>query len=831
MKITLKSLYRNTVLSYPLISLMLSFMIIAGLGYFAKDFKLDASADSLVLENDQDLEYYRAISAKYGSDDYLVITYEPKNNLIAEDTINHIKNLKQELLEIKRVESITSILDVPLINSPRIGLKEIQENTPTLLSESTDKNLAFREFTESPLYKNLIASPDGKTTAIQVIFKRDSKYHELLNERNELRAKRLTTKLSTQEKFKLVKATQEFAAYSAELQDVVQVDIASVRKILTRYQKHATIHLGGVPMIVSDMIDYIGHDIEVFGIGVLCFIILLLSISFRKARWVLIPMIICFAAGLGMLGFLGLVDWRVTVVSSNFISLLLIITLSLSVHLIVRYREIHRQNPDITSREIVWLTVESKFEPALFTAVTTMVAFGSLLVSGIRPVIDFGWMMFFGVVLAFVLTFIIFPASAILLKPGAAPKSSADFTAAITRYFAQLIEAKKKFVYSAYIVISLLCVYGLSLLTVENRFIDYFKSSTEIYQGMITIDQKLGGTTPLDVVIDPDKGFYEFLKEFEADELEEDEDLGDAGISGTSYWFNTFSLETVKEIHDYLESLPETGKVLSMSTTMEMLKLLNNDEPLENIHLSVMHKRLPSDIKKALFDPYMSSDGNQIRFSIRVYESDSELQRQDLLEKIKTDLTEKFDLKKEQIHLTGMVVLYNNMLQSLFKSQIMTLGVVFLAILMMFMLLFQSVKISLIAIVPNIVAALFVLGLMGWLNIRLDIMTITIAAITIGIAVDDTIHYVHRFLEEYPKDLNAWAAVNRCHNSIGRAMYYTTITITLGFSILALSNFIPTIYFGLLTGFAMVVALLADLTLLPLLLVAFKPVKKTGLMG
>ena len=173
-----------------------------------------------------------------------------------------------------------------------------------------------------------------------------------------------------------------------------------------------------------------------------------------------------------------------------------------------------------------------------------------------------------------------------------------------------------------------------------------------------------------------------------------------------------------------------------------------------------------------------------------------------------------------------MLVLYNNMLQSLFKSQIMTLGVVFLAIMIMFIFTFRNIKVAVIAIIPNIVAAAQVLGLMGWLNISLDIMTITIAAIVIGIAVDDTIHYVHRFGEEITKDYDYWAAVKRCHNSIGRAMYYTTVTITLGFMILVLSNFIPTIYFGLLTGFSMMVALVADMMLLPILLVMIKPYGK-----
>ena len=820
---TLKQLYKKLVLGHPAITLFVTLLAIATLAIFVPEFRLDASADSLVLENDKDLRYYRSIRARYGSDDYLVITYTPRADLLANETLDDIERLKSELLQIERVESVMSILDVPLINSPRIDLDEIQKRTPTLRDKGTDIALARTEFRESPLYSDLLVSRDGATTALQVLFKHDETYQRLLTERNSLREKQLQTTLSPEEMLQLEKVTDEFRVHSTGLMDQNQVDIARIRKILDQYRDKAELHLGGLPMIVADMIDYIGHDISVFGLGVLCFLVLLLSISFRKPRWVLLPMLVCIAAGIGMMGFLGMVEWRVTVVSSNFISLLLIITLSLTVHLIVRYRELHRQTPDPLQADIIWDTVRSKAQPAFYTAITTMVAFGSLIVSGIRPVIDFGWMMVFGVLLAFVLAFLLFPTALLFFEPGK-PSAQRDFTAAITAFFARLIKNHGRSVLTAYAVLTLLSVIGMTFLTVENRFIDYFKQSTEIYQGMIKIDRELGGTTPLDVILEPDKGYYEFMKELAEDPFMDDEDS--AGISGSSYWFNIFKLETIENIHNYLEELPETGKVLSLATTMKLLTQLNNDEPPDNIFLSVMHKRLPPDIKQTLFDPYMSADGNQVRFAIRIFESDATLQRQALLEKIRADLGNKFELEPEQIKLTGMVVLYNNMLQSLFQSQILTIGVVFLAIMLMFIALFRSLKIAAIAIIPNIIAAAFVLGLMGWLDIHLDIMTITIAAITIGIAVDDTIHYIHRYMEEYPKDCDSWAAVKRCHASIGKAMYYTTVTITLGFSILALSSFIPTIYFGLLTGFAMVVALLADLTLLPLLLVIFKPMEQ-----
>jgi len=472
--------------------------------------------------------------------------------------------------------------------------------------------------------------------------------------------------------------------------------------------------------------------------------------------------------------------------------------------------------------------MKSKAVPSIYTALTTIVAFGSLMVSGIRPVIDFGWMMSIGVCAAFLISFTFFPASLMLMKPKVALPGH-DYIGALTHAFSNLVQKHGKLILVSYIVIALLSVMGISKLTVENRFIDHFKKTTEIYRGMEMIDKELGGTAPLDVIVDAPADF--FASEAEEDLIFDDEfDIGlddesdaEAGLSGTSYWYNDFRIDTLQSIHDYLDDLPETGKVLSMATTLNMMRQMNEDKPLDNITLSVIHKKLPEEIRKKLFDPYMSEDGNQVRFTTRVFESDVSLRRNELLKKVRNHLVNNIGLSEDQFHLTGMVVLYNNMLQSLYRSQILTIGVVFLAIMFMFILLFRSITLAAIAIIPNLISAGVVLGIMGWMKIPLDIMTITIAAITIGIAVDNTIHYMHRFLTETHKDHDYIAAMKRSHASIGRAMYYTSITIIVGFSILALSSFIPTIYFGLLTGLAMTVALVANLTLLPTLLITLKP--------
>ena len=817
--------YDGLVLKRPAIALAIIAVVVAFFAYHAPAFRLDASADSLVLENDEALKYYRSIRARYGSDDYLIVTFTPQAELFGEPVLSDLQSLRDEIAAMEHVESVTSLLDVPLIQSPPVSLDDLRDNVPTLLSPRTNKVMARQEFLSSPMYRNLIVSPDGRTTAIQVNFRRDETWQRVLKQRNELREASLAHDLTAKEQATLEDVEAKFEAHSRRLQVRQSADIAEIRHIIDRHRDAAELHLGGVPMIVSDSIDFIRHDLVTFGLGVLCFLVAILAVAFRRPRWVVLPMLTCGAAGIIMVGFLGLVDWPVTVVSSNFMSLLMILTLSLAIHLVVRYREAHEDSPDAGQETLVREMVRAKTVPCLYTAITTMVAFGSLIASGIRPVIDFGWMMAAGIAVAFLLVFALMPAALMFLAPGEAHQRS-DLTDRITHFFAKQIQVRGTAILAFSAALALLSVVGISFLTVENRFIDYFKESTEIYRGMEIIDRELGGTTPLDVIIDAPAEFFERQEEMWEDPLLAEFGMDDAesgGIASASYWFNTRRLPDVSRVHDYLDSLDETGKVLSVDTAIEMLGQIDEEIVSDNFELSVLYRKLPGAIREILIRPYMSAEGNQVRFAIRVFESDPSLQREALLQDIRARLTGELGYEQGQVHLSGMLVLYNNMLQSLFRSQILTIGVVFVAILLMFAMLFRNVRLAGIAIVPNVFAALLVLGLMGWLQVPLDLMTITVAAITIGIGVDDTIHYVHRFNREFGKDRDYWAAVDRSHASIGRAMYYTSVTVTLGFSILVLSSFVPTIYFGLLTGLAMLIALVANLTLLPLLIVRFKP--------
>ncbi len=835
--------YKKFILDSPHLVLLIIGLIVLFFGFNATKFRLDASADSLVLENDSALKYYRTVKANFGSEDILILTYTPKEDLFSQPVLDDLAVFGDELGKLDNVASVMTILTVPLIESPLVTLGELSEGIRTLTSPDTDRTLARNELLTGPIYQDLIVSRDGKTTSLLVTVSRDEIFHQLVTERNALRAKASEGLLDASEQRQLARVSQQFTHRSIQLAEKEKQLVANIRGLVAKHSDVAQMHLGGVPMITADSVEFVRHDLATFSVGIVVFIILLLVLAFRKPRWVVLPILTCVATGIIMVGFLGLMDWPVTVVSSNFLSLMLIITLSLTIHLIVRYRELQTEQPELDRAGLILETVRLKFIPCFYTAFTTIVAFGSLIISEIRPIIDFGWMMCIGVTVAFVVSFTLFPALLMLLKPSEAV-AHGSMTETMSHYLAKQVESHHVLLIFVFIVLTIISGVGITKLSVENRFIDYYKESTEIYQGMALIDSKLGGTTPLDVIIDAPKSFFEEELETydeeaatagddEMSDEEDDEDIfmeellgeeDEADITVTSYWFNTTELKQLAKIHDYLDSLPETGKVLSLENSMAMLRKINEQVADDSFLLAILYKSLPADIKQGLFSPYMMEDGNKIRFSIRLFESDASLKRNELVDKIRGHLVNELGLEEDQVHLSGMAVLYNNMLQSLFRSQILTIGVVFFAILLMFIALFRSFKVALIALIPNIVAASFILGLMGGLGIPLDLMTITIAAISIGIAVDNSIHYTHRFIDEYEVRGDYWASINACHGSIGQAMYFTSMTVTLGFGLLVMSNFIPTIYFGLLTGFAMLIALFANLTLLPILLVKFKAV-------
>ena len=815
------------ILEWPKLAIICLFAAISFLGFYVKDFQLDASSETLVLQNDEDLRYSRLVDSRYGIQDYLFMAYALEEDLFSDAELKKLTRLRDELDRLDWVASVVTILDVPLLESPPVPIKELASNIQTLESPAVDKKLAGMEFSKSPLYQNLLVSPDLKTTALQINLPIDKTYQDLLDRRNYFRREQSKRSLAPAESVEFKKVAEQFRRHRDKMRKDRHQNILKIRGIMDKYREDADLFLGGISMIADDLVSFIKSDLKIFGLGVLFFLIVTLSIIFKRIRWIFLPMICCALSAISMIGLLGFFGWEVTVISSNFISLQLIITMAITIHLVVRYRELHFNNPESDQKKLVLDTVRLKLTPCLYAALTTIAGFGSLLSCDILPIITFGWMMTGGIIVSMIVTFLLFPSVLMLMKKGT-PQVVGSSQISILKILAGFTESHGTLILVISGITLVLSAIGISRLEVENSFIDYFKKTTEIYQGMKVIDQNLGGTTPLDVIVElpePEKTAppVESVAKEAADDIFGEFDEFEKAKDEEKYWFTSDKMDRVMKIHDYLDGLPETGKVLSLGTMVKIAEKLNDGKPLDNFQLALLFKEIPDKFKSLVINPYVYPEHNELRFSVRVRDSEESLKRDRFLKKIRHDLTDKFDLNTEHVHLAGMLVLYNNMLQSLFSSQILTLGIVVVALMGMFLILFRSLQVSLIAIFPNLLSIGVVLGVMGWVNLPLDMMTITIAAISVGIAVDNTIHYIHRFIEEFKKDGNYIQTLHRCHGSIGYAMYYTSVTIIMGFSILALSNFIPSIYFGLLTGLAMLIALIAALTLLPQLIVVFKP--------
>ncbi|MDA7552115.1 MMPL family transporter [Candidatus Pelagibacter sp.] len=792
--------YQNIVLKKPKIVFLLLILALLGFGYFSKDFRLDASSDTLLIEGDPDLEYLREVTNRYGSKDFLVLTFTPKKSMTSNESINNLLSLKYKIQSLKWVHSVITLLDIPLLNSTDKTLTERLQNFSTLKSEGIDRERGFNEILNSPVFRNFVISEDGKTTGI------------IVNIKNNIKIK--------DEKVKTKKEIED-------LKDIIKKqnhqNILEIREIIKSYEDIGKIHLGGIPMIADDMMSFIKSDIIVFGIGVLLFIIATLWFVFRKIIWIIVPISSCFFSVLIMMGLLGLVGWKVTVISSNFIALMLILTMAMNIHMSTRFLQFKKKNPKLNNSEIILKTTSKMFWPILYTVLTTVCAFLSLIFSEIKPIIDFGWMMTLGLIVSFLITFTLLPTLLNFLSDEKIELKENN-ESKITSFLGEVSINQKTNIFVATLIIIILSIIGILRLEVENSFINYFNKNTEIYKGMKLIDEKLGGTTPLEVILKFPSVSDNTAQNTISNEDDEFEDWGEnENENQDKYWFTKDKIDKIKKVHNYLDSLDPVGKVLSFSSIIEVATQLNNGNELGTLEMGVLYTKIPDSIKKEIIDPYISIKDNEARINLRIKDSQDNLRRNELIKKIQYDLKNELKLNEDEFKLAGVLILFNNLLQSLFKSQILTLGFVMIGIFAMFLVLFKNLKLSLIGVVPNFIAAFFILGIIGLLGIPLDMMTITIAAITIGIAVDNSIHYIYRFKEEFLQNNDYNKTLKLCHSTVGVAILNTSITIVFGFSILIFSNFIPTIYFGVFTGIAMLLAMISVLTLLPALILITKP--------
>ncbi|WP_440933170.1 efflux RND transporter permease subunit [Candidatus Pelagibacter sp.] len=791
--------YQNVILKNPKAIFLLLIIAILSFGYYSKNFRLDASSETLLIEGDPDLAYLKEVSERYGSKEFLILTYTPNEGMVTDSSINNLLSLKYKIQSLNWVHSVITLLDIPLLNNSDAPLQERLESFKTLKDEDVDRNRGFKEILNSPVFRNFVISEDGKTSGIIVNIKPSQKLEDIEN-----------------------KSKEEVELIKDQIKKQNHQNILEIRQVIQSYGDVGKIYLGGIPMIADDMMTFIKSDIIVFGLGVLLFIIATLWFVFRNFLWIVVPISSCLFSVIIMMGLLGLLGWKVTVISSNFIALMLILTMAMNIHMSTRFLQLKKDFPSKNNFEIISLTTSKMFWPILYTVLTTIFAFLSLIFSEIKPIIDFGWMMTFGLITSFIITFTLLP-TLLNFAPTNNISVKKEQKSKITNLLSLISINNKNSIFLVTGIIIIFSVIGISRLEVENSFINYFDKNTEIYKGMKLIDDELGGTTPLEVIIKfPEKEKVKKSEEDdEFDDWSDEEDNNDE-----KYWFTKDKIDLITSVHNYLDSLPEIGKVLSFSSIIEVATQLNNNKPLGTLEMGVLYSKIPESIKTEIIDPYLSIKDNEARISLRIIDSQEDLRRNDLINKINFDLKDKFGLEEKDYKLAGVLILFNNLLQSLFKSQILTLGLVIIGIFSMFIVLFRNIKLSLIGVVPNFIAAFFILGIIGLLGIPLDMMTITIAAITIGIAVDNSIHYIYRFKEEFNKIKDYNKTLKTCHSTVGVAILNTSITIVFGFSILMLSKFIPTIYFGVFTGLAMLLAMISVLTLLPALILIIKPFGK-----
>jgi len=814
------NIYKKLIIDFSKVTLFLIFLLISFSVYHAKNFNLDASSDALILEGDKDLKYLREINERYGSKDFLVLTYSPVSSFEEKETILNLQLLKSKIEKLSWVDSVITVIDVPLLKSTDEGLMERLKNYKTLSHPEIDRKRGFEEIMNSPIYRDYVISKDGKTSGIVVYLKKDERLAEFIKIKDKFYSQSINEGLTKSEKENFKKFSNDYEEYKNLYNVRNHQNITEIRDVINKYGENAKIHLGGIPMIADDMMSYIKSDIVVFGLGVFAFIIFTLWVVFRNIKWVIMPLLGCATSVVIMIGLLGLIGWKVTVISSNFIALMLILNMAMNIHVTVRFLQLKKEFNQLSNTEAVLETSKKMFLPILYTVLTTICAFLSLIFSGIKPIIDFGWMMTMGLIVSILVTFLLLPSLLNIFSSDDDVNVKDTEKSIITRSLGNFTKNHTVLIFGPTILILILSIIGILKLEVENSFINYFDKETEIYKGMKKIDDELGGTTPLNIIIKfPVK---EVEKENSDDEFSEWEEEDEKDENKSKYWFTRDKMDKIIKVHDYLDSLPEIGKVLSFGSILRVAEDLNKKE-LQSLEIAVLYSKIPGEIKREIVSPYISVEKDEARISVRIKDSMENLRRNDLINKINNDLNSKLNLNKDEYKLAGVLILFNNLLQSLFKSQILTLGIVMLGISLMFFILFRNIMLSFIGVVPNFIAAFFILGIIGLMGIPLDMMTITIAAITIGIAVDNSIHYIYRFKEEFKKLQNYKKTLDKCHSTVGIAILNTSITIVFGFSILVLSNFIPTIYFGFFTGVAMLLAMISVLTLLPKLILVLKP--------
>ncbi len=774
---------------YKLIFSLFAVLIIIFSSFYIGNFRIDASSDTLVSQNDKDFKFFKYYQEIFPTKNNLVVAIK-SSKIIDKNLLNEIEVLSNKIEKLPEVSSVFNINKAPILFLNNTSLQDLSNNDyETIINTDYSINDVLEEFKNSPIYSSQIINEKKNITSIIIFLKPDQKVNDLKKNKTEYIADNTYYK----KKSEIDKNRNEL--------------ITKIRTILNKSNKDYIYYLGGVEMISNDVISFVKKDIILFSALVLSLVILILFIIFKQLKWVLTILLSSLFSVYTMIGFSGFINFEVTAVSANFLSLMFILSVSMNIHVLNNY---------LGSNNSLFLTMKEMFWPCFYTFLTTVVAFLSLLISDIKPIIDFGIIMIISLIVVLITAFTVLP---LLISFFSKNQTKENYKYALLEIFIDYSSKFKKQILIVNFLFFLISIFGIFNLNVENSFIKYFKKNTEIYQGMRLIDKELGGTTPLDIILQINNDFITSDNNSEIeleDDIEFEEDIfSDELFNNENVWFTDEKITIIEKIHKYLENRPEIGKVISIYSLIDVANQINKNK-LSSFELSVLYNEIPNEYKEDLIAPYLNTDENMIKIFSRVKDSE-EINRSNLIKEIKDHIEDSYKNINE-FKINGLLVLYNNMLSSLFTSQIKSLGFVLLSIFLMFIILFKSIKLSVAGIIPNILASTFILGLIGLFKIPLDIMTITIAAISIGIAVDNTIHYLYRYKINKTNDLNLINSIKLSHLNVGKAVLITSITISGGFLILCFSNFVPTMIFGLFTSLAMIFAMIGVLITLPSIL-------------
>lgn len=746
------------------ILLLLALTAVSLLGL--SNFRFDASSETLILESDKSYQEYSKLGDVFDSSDFVIMSVKGKRDIFDNSELKKLQTLARNLEALPGVKSVVSILDAPIFEQPKLPLIKSAENDKYLLVDDVNLASAKLELTKSPIFKELVINKTGDLNAIQIN----------LNE------------------------TQDYS-------NVIQ----AIREVMAEETAFELL-LAGPGMIVVDTINYIKGDVLIFGTLTILVFLLFLFLIFRSLWPVFIILFNATFVMLVSIGLLGLLDWPVSIVSSNFLALLLITSIAISIHILIRIQE------DAKKKITISQALSNIVIPCFYTALTTIVGFASLVLSEIKPVIDFGKMMSLGVLLNFSISFLLIP---VLLKlKNVTFKEQRLPTLHFFNYGYLFFKPIMKNGGTLFLLLLLpLMFYLSSQLKVENKFIDYFQKDTEIYKGLDLIDRELGGTTPLEIVLT--------LPE-QQDDIDELDFFYSEDSDTAKYWWKKDRIDTLKSIQGRLETTYGIGKVLSLLNGIELAERLN-DGPLGDLELAfIRNALLDSDDAQILLSGFLDDSEQRLRITARIIDSTPDLNRNELIIQIENMLTAELANTDIQYQVSGLGVLYNNLLQSLFSSQIRSLAFVLGVVFITLLILFRSIFTSLAVLMVPVCSVGVILSIMSALNIPLDIMTITIAAISVGMSVDYGIHFAWRLKEEMKsnnlkkfdaqllgKTVQYSSFEKETFLTTGKAIIITGATIIVGFFVFLFSNFNPTILFGIFSATAIFVSVVVTFTFLP----------------